>query len=63
MIPKNVKTHLQAAGMRAHQNAMHQSRGNVRSSNNIIRHSSARQVDEMGAAQARTVDKILSLPK
>jgi hypothetical protein len=38
-------------------------KANIASSNNIVRHSMARQVDEMSPQQARAVDKILRLPR
>jgi hypothetical protein len=36
---------------------------NIRSANNIVRHSAARMVDEPSPQQARAIDKILRLPK
>jgi hypothetical protein len=42
---------------------MNEVKGNVASSNNIVRHSSARMLDEGSPANARAVDKILRLPK
>lgn len=63
MIPANVKTKIQAASHSAHQVHMADVKANVASSNNIIRHSAARQIDEPGPAQARAIDKILRTPK
>ena len=62
-IPVNVKTKLEASGHAIHQSAMHRSRENVMSSNNIVRHSAAKQMDEVGPEAARSIDKILRLPK
>ena len=58
-IPHNVKTHIQAAGARAHQQGMHQSRGNIRSENNILRHVAVNQADEPGATEAAAISRVL----
>lgn len=63
MIPENVKTKLQTSSHNIHQQIMTQSRQNVVSSGNIVRHSSAKQLDEVGPETARAIDKILRLPK
>lgn len=62
-LPENVKTKLQETSHRIHQSVMTQSRQNVISSNNIVRHSAAKQLDEVGPETARAIDKILRLPK
>ena len=62
-IPANVKTKIQASSHGAHVQRMHNSSANVQSSNNIVRHSAARMVDEPSPQQARSIDKILRLPK
>jgi hypothetical protein len=41
---------------------MHETLSNIASANNIVRHSSARMVDEPSPQQARAIDKILRLP-
>lgn len=62
-LPENVKTKLQATSHKIHQNQMARSRENVMSSNSIVRHSAAKQMDEVGPEAARSIDKILRLPK
>ena len=62
MIPTNVKTKVQAASHANHVLLMNESRGNIQSSNNIVRHSAARMIDEPSPQQARAIDKILRLP-
>ena len=62
MIPKNVKTKIQASSAGAHVQRIHNSTSNIASSNNIVRHSAARMVDEPSPQQARAIDKILRLP-
>lgn len=62
-MPENVKQMLQATGRKVHQNQMARSRENVMSSNTIVRHSAAKQLDEVGPEAARSIDKILRLPK
>lgn len=62
-LPENVKTKLQAASHAIHQRVMHRSRENILSANNIVRHSAAKQMDEVGPEAARSIDKILRLPK
>jgi len=63
MIPQNVKTKLQSTSQAQHTLLMGESRGNIQSSNNIVRHSAARMIDEPSPQQARAIDKILRLPK
>ncbi len=62
MLPPRVKSVLKASGHRLHQQHMASVLGNIASAGNIIRHSAARQVDEIGPATAKAVDKILALP-
>lgn len=62
-LPPNVKTKLQVTSHKIHQSIMAQSRLNISSSNNIVRHSAAKQVDEVSPEAARSIDKILRLPK
>lgn len=61
-LPDNVKTKLHARTIGAHGSIMAEAKQNVLSSNNIVRHSAARQLDEPSPAQARSIDKILRLP-
>lgn len=62
-LPANVKTLLTAESSGAHTQHMTESKSNIANSNNIIRHSAARQLDEPSPQQARSIDKILRLPK
>lgn len=62
MLPPNVLTVIQSHGHTGHQQAMRTARANASSANNIMRHSAARQIDEMGPAAAASVAKILALP-
>lgn len=62
-MPDNVKQMLQSTGRKIHQNQMARSRENVMSANTIVRHSAAKQLDEVGPEAARSIDKILRLPK
>lgn len=63
MIPPNVLTKLEANFHGGHSAGMLETRSNIRSANNIVRHSAARMFDEPTAQQARSIDKILRLPK
>ncbi len=62
-IPPNVKTKIQASFHQAHSVVMQESKGNIQSANNIVRHSAARMIDEPSPQQARSIDKILRTPK
>ena len=62
-LPPNVKTKLHASAHAQHILHWSEIKSNVASSNNIVRHSAARMVDEGSPANARAVDKILALPK
>lgn len=62
-IPPNVKTLLHSVTHGAHTQHMVDTKANFASSNNIVRHSAARMVDEPSPQQARAIDKILRLPK
>ena len=62
-LPANVKSLLQARSHTSHQHHMGELKGHIASSNNIVRHSAARMVDEPSPQQARAIDKVLRLPK
>lgn len=62
MLPPRVKTLLRTHGLKLHQSHMASISANIASAGNIIRHSAARQVDEIGPATAKAVEKILALP-
>lgn len=61
-LPPRVKSCLKAHGHTLHQKHMASVRANIASAGNIVRHSAARQIDEIGPATAAAVDKILALP-
>jgi hypothetical protein len=58
----NVNAALRTHRRISHQRHMASVKANIASSNNIVRHSAARQVDEIGPAAAAAVAKILALP-
>jgi hypothetical protein len=62
MLPPRVKSLIKTSGHLAHQRLMGSVRANIASSNNIIRHSAARQVDEVGPEAAMAIEKVLRLP-
>lgn len=62
MLPARIKTLIKTHGHLGHQSHMTSVRANIASAGNILRHSAARQVDEMGPAAAAAVAKILLLP-
>lgn len=62
-LPVNLLNGLRAHAKGAHTHHMNELKGNIMSSNNVVRHSAARMVDEGSPANARAVDKILRLPK
>lgn len=61
-IPANVMTRLEHNFHSSHSLHMTEAKSNIRSANNIVRHSSAKMFDEPTPQQARAIDKILRLP-
>lgn len=61
-LPPNVKTAIKASRHFSHTEHMQSVKANVASSSNIVRHSAARQIDEIGPASAAAIAKILALP-
>ena len=61
-LPENVMANLRASSTAAHTQHMFDAISNIASSNNIVRHSAARMIDEPSPQQARAIDKILRLP-
>jgi len=61
-LPDRVRTVLRSEASGAHTQHMNESKSNISSSNNIVRHSAARMIDEPSPQQARAIDKILRLP-
>lgn len=62
-LPPNLKAFIKASRHLSHGKHMTSVKANIASAGNIVRHSAAKQVDEMGPASAMAVDKILGLPK
>lgn len=62
MLPPRVKALIKSSGHLGHQAHIATVRANIASASNIVRHSAARQVDEMGPGTAAAIDKILRLP-
>lgn len=62
MLPPRIKAIIKSSGHLGHQTHIATVRANIASSSNIIRHSAARQVDEIGPAAAAAIAKILRLP-
>jgi hypothetical protein len=58
-LPCRVKTALRANAMGAHNQAMADLKANVSSSNNIIRHASAKQFDEPSPQSAAAIQRVL----
>lgn len=61
-LPPRTKTLLRSEAFQGHTQRQHESLANIASANSIVRHSSARMVDEPSPQQARAIDKILRLP-
>lgn len=61
-LPPRVLAMLRAESNGAHSQHMKEAAGNISNSNNIVRHSAARMIDEPSPQQARAIDKILRLP-
>lgn len=62
MLAPNVKALIKSHGHLSQQKHMASVRASIASSNNLLRHSAVRQVDEMGPAAAAAVKKILATP-
>ena len=61
-LPPRVKAFIKSSGHLSHQAHIATVRANIASSANIMRHSAARQVDEIGPAAAAAIAKIMRLP-
>jgi hypothetical protein len=62
-LPPNVRTHIIAKSSQAHSTLMKEGMGNWQSTNNLVRMSTAKQLDEYDIAEGRAIDKVLQLPK
>ena len=62
-MPPNMNAVIHTESTEAHTLHMFEVKTNIANSNNIVRHSVAKSLDEPSPAQARAIDKILRLPK
>jgi hypothetical protein len=62
-LPPNLLGVLHGNAAIAHTTHMQGKRANISSSNNLSRHTIVRQLDEPSPTEARSIDKILRLPK
>lgn len=62
MMPQRIKSIIKSSGRLSHQTHMATLRANIASASNIVRHSAARQVDEVGPVAAAAIAKIMRLP-
>ena len=61
-LPPNVLTHIIAKSSHAHSQLMKESLINWQNSNNLVRLSTTKQLDEIDIAEGRAIDKVLQLP-
>jgi len=62
-LPANVTTAIKSRSIQSHTVDMRNGSTNIRSANNIVRHSVAKFLDEPTPASARAIDKILRTPR
>jgi len=62
MLPARIKAIIKSHGHLGQQRHMGTVLANIASASNLVRHSAARQIDEIGPAAAAAIDKILRLP-
>jgi len=62
-LPPNVKSLIDTESAAGHTQLMLEARGSRQISNGIVRFSAAKQFDEPSPASARSIDKVLRLPK
>lgn len=61
-MPENtidVNQSLATESVQAHQHIMNESKGNVQSSNNLVRHIAAKKFDQVDAIESSAVEKVL----
>lgn len=63
MLPPRIRSAIKSRAIQAHTVSMEQGAANIRSANNIVRHSAAKFLDEPTPAAARAIDKILRAPR
>lgn len=61
-MPPNILNGLRMHAKGAHTHHMNELKGNIGSSNNVVRHSAARMLDEGSPANAAAIRKVLALP-
>lgn len=61
-LPDNVRTHIIAKSTHAHSALMKESMINWQNTNNLVRLSTTKQLDEYDIAEGRAIDKVLQLP-
>lgn len=61
-LPPNVKTLIQAEDATSHTQHLTEMKAARGITNSIVRNSAAKQFDELGPAEARSIDKALRLP-
>jgi len=62
-LPPNLKATLDQQFHNAHHELSIEGRGNIQSSNNLLRHIVVKKFDEMTPEVAMAVNKVLALPK
>lgn len=55
-----VKEQLTIETVQAHQHIMNESKANVQSSNNLVRHIAAKKFDQVDAIESSAVEKVLN---
>ena len=63
MLPARVRTAIKSRSIQSHTVCMRNGSTNIRSANNVVRHSVAKFLDEPTPAAARAIDKILRTPR
>ena len=58
-MPINLDEHLQLESVQSHQHIINESKGNIQSSNNIVRHVAAKKFDEVNAIESKAVKTVL----
>lgn len=61
-LPPNVLTHLLSKSSHVHSQLMKEGLINFQHAGNLVRLMTAKKLDEIGPAEARSVDKVLQLP-
>lgn len=58
-LPETVAAQLTMESVQAHQHIINESKGNIQSSNNIVRHVAAKKFDQVDAIESSAVEKVL----